>query len=219
MKTILNFTLVTVLPFQTIGIVMFMASQSNGQQSNAVAVVRGWTDAEVFTEDDFKELPSFDQKTNSVTAKKKPLLVGIKEIPALDSAEITTLSGMTYKSVTILKVEPDSLTMEYKPQGGGIGLAKVKFENLPTDLKQRFGYNVQNAAAYRTEQAEAQAREAARVWADQRDAANMEAIRLAEEQAEVISKMIALEKERERARAEAERVRVEAERVRIANAA
>lgn len=65
--------------------------------------------------------------------------------------EITTTDNVAYKAVSILKVEPDGLVIEHALQHGGIGLAKVRFENLSTDLQQKYGYDAQTAVAYQTQ--------------------------------------------------------------------
>ena len=64
-------------------------------------------------------------------------------------AEITTRDGTTYKNVTVQRVDPDGLTISYAPVDGGMGLAKLKFEDLPDDLRQRFGYDTNKAAAHK----------------------------------------------------------------------
>ena len=74
---------------------------------------------------------------------------------ALD--EITTRNGTIYKNVTVQRVDPDGLTISYAPVGGGMGAAKLKFENLPDDLQQRFGYDTNKAAAYKAQQAQGMA--------------------------------------------------------------
>jgi len=74
---------------------------------------------------------------------------------ALD--EITTRNGTRYRNVTVQRVDPDGLTISYAPVGGGMGAAKLKFENLPDDLQQRYGYDTNKAAAYRAQQAQAMA--------------------------------------------------------------
>ena len=52
--------------------------------------------------------------------------------------EISTLDGTTYKSARVAKVEPDGIVINYAPNGGGIGMTKIKFENLPDDFRKRF---------------------------------------------------------------------------------
>lgn len=112
------------LILQTVGLFLFLTLSGNGQQINA-------------------SIP-----------EKKSLTVTSKEEPPRFVAEIRTLDGATYKSVRILKAEPDGLLVEHSSEGRGIGLARLKFENLFAEVQQRYGYDVQKAAAYRTQQAE-----------------------------------------------------------------
>jgi S1-C subfamily serine protease len=52
--------------------------------------------------------------------------------------EIRTLNGRIYKSVRILEVKQDRLTVEFKPDSGGFGVATIQFDKLPNDLRQRY---------------------------------------------------------------------------------
>lgn len=121
----------------------------------------------------------FSQQTNSVVVEK-----------ASAKDEITTLDGTTYKSIRILKVEPDGLVLEHQPPAGGVGLAKLKFEDLPAELKQKHGYDPEKAGAYEAKQAEAELQlraemqaQQAQAWAilRQREEDNFNAIREREE--------------------------------------
>src|SRR5438445_7623160 len=62
------------------------------------------------------------------------------EAAAKDSfpRQITTLDGRIYKSVRILKVKPDGLEVQFKPDKGGIGIATIRLANLPSDLRRRY---------------------------------------------------------------------------------
>lgn len=64
--------------------------------------------------------------------------------------QIQTLDGKVYKDATIEKAAPDGLTISYSIAGGGIGIAKLKFPNLPPELQKKYGYNATNAVAYET---------------------------------------------------------------------
>ncbi len=68
-------------------------------------------------------------------------------------AEIKTRDGTSYKDVMVQRVDPDGLIISYTPAGGGLGAAKLKFENLPDNLQERYGYNTNKAAAYKAQQA------------------------------------------------------------------
>src|SRR2546429_3797615 len=70
-------------------------------------------------------------------------------------ANVTTRSGKAYKNVTVQRVEPDALTVEFEPDEGGLGVAKLRFEELSEDLRQRFGYDASRAAEFQAEQAQA----------------------------------------------------------------
>lgn len=94
--------------------------------------------------------------------------------------EITTRDGTTYKGVMVQKVDADGLTIGYMPAGGGIGAAKLKFENLPDDLQQRYRYNPDKAAAYEAQQAQGMAEWRAQQQADA-ETAKLTAIQQAEQ--------------------------------------
>ncbi len=72
-------------------------------------------------------------------------------------SQITTSDGTTYQQVAKVRVDPDGILVNYEPTTGGIGLAKLKFRNLPEDLQKQYGYDPKAAADY--EKAEAQATE------------------------------------------------------------
>jgi len=80
--------------------------------------------------------------------------------------EITTLYGTTYQGVTVRKVDPDGLMIEYKPADGGAGMAKLKFEDLPAALQKQFGYDAGKSAAFETERRQAMGRWRAQLIAD-----------------------------------------------------
>jgi hypothetical protein len=80
-----------------------------------------------------------------------------------DPAEITTRTGVTYKFVRILEAAPDGLEIEFTPPGGGIGMTRIQFKDLPADLQQKYGYDGENAIAYTTERAKEQAAVAAKM--------------------------------------------------------
>jgi hypothetical protein len=69
-------------------------------------------------------------------------------------AEITTVDGKTYTGLTVQKVDPDGLLVEYKPAGGGIGITKIKFKDLPANLQQQYNYDPDKVGAYETRQAQ-----------------------------------------------------------------
>jgi len=89
---------------------------------------------------------------------------------------ITTLDGKTYEKVTLEKVDPDGLLVVFAPVEGGSGSAKLKFRNLPAELRERFGYDPARASDYETAQARGEAmwRAESAVWTEQRRAAQAE---------------------------------------------
>jgi hypothetical protein len=89
---------------------------------------------------------------------------------------ITTLDGRTYDKVTLEKVEPDGLLVVFAPVEGGSGTAKLKFQNLPAELRERYGYDPARSSDYETARARGEATWSAEnaVWAEQRRAAQAE---------------------------------------------
>jgi len=73
------------------------------------------------------------------------------------AAQITTSDGRTYNDAAVERVEADGLVINYLPQGGGVGVAKLKFRNLPDSLRNQYGYDADRAAKYEAEQAQAAA--------------------------------------------------------------
>jgi hypothetical protein len=71
--------------------------------------------------------------------------------------EIVTVSGATYENTRVERVEPDGLTVSYIPSGGGLGLSKIKFDELADEWRQRYGYDPKKKAAYEKEQIRAAA--------------------------------------------------------------
>jgi len=69
---------------------------------------------------------------------------------AAETDSITTRNGKTYANAVIQRADPDGVVIEYAPQPGGVGIAKLKFANLPDDLRNRYNYN--EAAAVTFEQ-------------------------------------------------------------------
>jgi len=97
-------------------------------------------------------------QTNSTNAGSTSLAVTNHNPLTPNPTAITDLDGTTYKSIRILKVEPDGLMIEYAPPAGGIGLKKLWFVNLSTELQLKYGYDAQKAAEYKAAQATGEAR-------------------------------------------------------------
>ncbi len=69
-------------------------------------------------------------------------------------AQITTSDGQIYHNVSLIRSEPDGLIVSYQPEGGGVGLAKLKFRNLPDSLRNQYGYDADKAAGFEAQQAQ-----------------------------------------------------------------
>ena len=92
---------------------------------------------------------------------------------------IRTRDGKTYGGAAIYGVEPDGLRIEYQPPGGGVGMAKLRFENLSSELQQQYEYDAQKADDYRKQQAKELAKWNAILEAQSKRAATEAIARLA----------------------------------------
>lgn len=70
----------------------------------------------------------------------------LKAAPA-PVAEISTLTGKTYRDCHIVNVHPDGVSFRHAS-----GAAKVLFTDLSQEWRSKLGYNPEKAAAYRLEQ-------------------------------------------------------------------
>src|ERR1039457_1889698 len=70
-------------------------------------------------------------------------------------SQITTSDGKLYKDAVKLRVDPDGILVSYQPVDRGIGLAKLKFRDLPEDLQNQYGYDSKSAAEFEKQQAQA----------------------------------------------------------------
>lgn len=132
-------------------------------------------------------------------------------VPSSEAAlpsTITTSDGVTYKAVKLVRVHPDGLLVSYRPEGGGLGMAKLKFRYLSEDLRQQYGYDPAKAAQYEAEQAKAKVEIARRIYENYK--AECEA---AEKWRQDNEREMA-RREEERIWREQERLRAEAERKR-----
>jgi hypothetical protein len=71
------------------------------------------------------------------------------------SASLSTTDGVTYNNITTQRVDPDGLYIEYTLPGGGLGMSKVKFSRLSTDLQKQFGFDAAKAHEYEVQVAKA----------------------------------------------------------------
>ena len=90
-------------------------------------------------------------------SKLRFILVVLALTPSLRALDVRTLDGKTYQNCTVSLVEPDALCVLFP--GGG---ARVKFINLPENLRDAYGYDSVKAAAYEQAQASKRQREDAR---------------------------------------------------------
>jgi hypothetical protein len=72
---------------------------------------------------------------------------------AAETDSITTRNGITYTNAVIQRADPDGVVVEYAPQPGSVGIAKLKFANLPDELRKRYNYNATDAATFEQNQA------------------------------------------------------------------
>jgi len=61
--------------------------------------------------------------------------------------DFKTIDGKEYKNVTVSRVEPDGIVLITKS-----GISKVYFTELPKEVRARFNYDPEKAAAYSAEQ-------------------------------------------------------------------
>jgi hypothetical protein len=70
-------------------------------------------------------------------------------VAAQASAEsLSTADGVTYNNITTKRVDPDGVYIEYTPDGGGVGMSKVKFSRLNDDQRKEYGYDEAKAREY-----------------------------------------------------------------------
>jgi hypothetical protein len=50
--------------------------------------------------------------------------------------ELTTLGNKTYRHVSLQKLDPEGVTFSFRPTEGGLGVARLKLENLPQELQE-----------------------------------------------------------------------------------
>jgi hypothetical protein len=90
-----------------------------------------------------------------------------------------TLDGKSYQGVTVLKTEPDAVTILYKDGGALVPLAR-----LPADLQKRFHYDPLKAQAAADARAKADAENAKALAAETAQGDKMKAARDAKDKAE-----------------------------------
>jgi hypothetical protein len=68
-------------------------------------------------------------------------------------ARLKTRDGRVFICAKVDQTDPDGISVSYQPEGGGIGIAKLKFRNLPDDIQKAYGYNPQAETAFNIQQA------------------------------------------------------------------
>jgi hypothetical protein len=82
--------------------------------------------------------------------------------------QIVTRFGDVYKNVTIERHDASGLTISYAMPGGGFGITKLAFANLPDDLQKKYNYDPQQAALYQAGEKQAAADWGAKMDADEK---------------------------------------------------
>jgi hypothetical protein len=72
---------------------------------------------------------------------------------AAETDSITTRDGTTYTNAAIQRTDPDGIVIEYALRPGSLGIAKLKFANLPDELQKRYNYNPADARIFEQNQA------------------------------------------------------------------
>ncbi len=71
---------------------------------------------------------------------------------AAETNSITTRDGKTYTNAVIQRADPNGIVIEYAPTPGSVGIAKLKFANLPPEIQKRYNYNPTNAQIFEENQ-------------------------------------------------------------------
>ena len=88
-------------------------------------------------------------QTPPPTVKPAPVVVRpVRLAVSQGTNTIATSSGTVYNRAKVEKVEPDGITVSYEPDGGGIAVAKIYFDELSDDWRQRYHYNPDRQKAY-----------------------------------------------------------------------
>lgn len=91
-----------------------------------------------------------------------------------DTNSITTRDGTTYTNAVIQRADPNGIVIEYAIRPGALGLAKLKFTNLPDVIQRKYNFSTNSAQVFeqnqlsgslRTITAEERARKDAEAWA------------------------------------------------------
>ena len=85
---------------------------------------------------------------NGTNSSAPAILPSASKAIVAHPTEIKTIDGKTYSGVTVQRVEPDGIVAEYRPAGGGTGITKIKFKDMPANLQQQYKYDPAKASAY-----------------------------------------------------------------------
>jgi hypothetical protein len=98
---------------------------------------------------------------------------------SLRAEDWKTADGKVYENVTVLKADPDAVTILYRDGGALIPLA-----NLPTNLQKRFNYDPAKAKIAADARAKTDAESAQALAIEKAQAAKIQAAKLAKQKAE-----------------------------------
>jgi hypothetical protein len=59
--------------------------------------------------------------------------------PIRPSNELVTTTGATYRNVEVQKVTSEGIVISYTPAQGGWAMTRINFEDLPPDIRQKYG--------------------------------------------------------------------------------
>lgn len=62
--------------------------------------------------------------------------------------KIITVDKDEYNNAKVTRIEPDGISITYEVGKGGLGMARLKFTELPPDLQKQFSYSAQSEAAF-----------------------------------------------------------------------
>jgi hypothetical protein len=71
----------------------------------------------------------------------QPIVLGKPPTPPAQvkpGTELVTLYGTVYKNAQVEKVYWDGILVSYSTSGGGVGMSKVYFKDLPPDVRQQY---------------------------------------------------------------------------------
>jgi len=80
--------------------------------------------------------------TAPAAPKPAPLILGTKKssppAPLNPNTQLVTIYGTVYKNAQVEKVYWDGVLISYSTSGGGVGMSKVYFKDLPQEFRQQY---------------------------------------------------------------------------------